>query len=295
MTPQEEQLQQERWKLLYNIIALTRTPMTILSLIWIGLIIAALVSGLPAPLAWLSTAIWALFILDFLVQILVAPRKLVYMRRNWITAISLALPVFAMLRIFQGLRVLRVAVRSGSFSLVRILAEINHGMASIRRVLGHRNLGFVVAFSVLVMLAGAAGMYAFENPAELRAQGFTPAAHGGGLHNYAEAVWWTGMVMTTFGSAYWPVTLEGRILCLLLAFYALSIFGYVTASVASYFIGGPAGNKPGALSSGTDVPAIQSELAAMREQLAALGTRIEGASMPNIPASTPDAVGENPG
>jgi voltage-gated potassium channel len=287
MTPQEEQLQQERWELLHNIIVLTRTPMTVLSLVWVGLIVAALVSGLPPVLEWLSTAIWALFILDFLVQILVAPRKLAYLRRNWLTAISLALPAFALLRVFQALRLLRLAAQSGSFSLVRIVAGMNHGMAAIRRVLGHRKLGFVVALTVLITLTGAAGMYAFENPAALRAQGFAPAAHGGGLHSYAEAVWWTGMVMTTFGSAYWPVTLAGRILCLLLAFYALSIFGYITASVASYFIGGPAGNKPGATGPVADLSAVQSELAAVREQLAALAVRLDGGGSTRV-EFTPD-------
>ncbi len=39
------------------------------------------------------------------------------------------------------------------------------------------------------------------------------------------------------GSDYWPRTPEGRILCLLLALYAFAVFGYVTATLASYFIG----------------------------------------------------------
>ncbi len=28
------------------------------------------------------------------------------------------------------------------------------------------------------------------------------------------------------GSEYWPQTVEGRVLCLLLAFYAFGVFGY---------------------------------------------------------------------
>ena len=38
------------------------------------------------------------------------------------------------------------------------------------------------------------------------------------------------------GSEYWPKTVEGQTLCLLLALYAFSVFGYVTAALASFFI-----------------------------------------------------------
>jgi voltage-gated potassium channel len=43
--------------------------------------------------------------------------------------------------------------------------------------------------------------------------------------------------MTTIGSDYWPKTAEGRILALLLSIYAFSIFGYITAALASLLVG----------------------------------------------------------
>ena len=45
------------------------------------------------------------------------------------------------------------------------------------------------------------------------------------------------MIITTMGSELWPKSPEGRILCLILATYAFAIFGYVTATVATFFIG----------------------------------------------------------
>lgn len=45
------------------------------------------------------------------------------------------------------------------------------------------------------------------------------------------------MIMTTMGSAYWPQTDAGRVLCLLLSLYAFAVFGYVTALLASFFVG----------------------------------------------------------
>ena len=45
------------------------------------------------------------------------------------------------------------------------------------------------------------------------------------------------MLLTTMGSEYWPRTPEGRFVCLLLSIYAFAVFGYITATLASFFIG----------------------------------------------------------
>ncbi len=45
------------------------------------------------------------------------------------------------------------------------------------------------------------------------------------------------MVVSTMGSDYWPKTSEGRIVCLFLALYAFAVFGYVAATIASFFVG----------------------------------------------------------
>lgn len=70
-------------------------------------------------------------------------------------------------------------------------------------------------------------MYAFENEVPMES----------GLHNYSAAFWWTAMLMTTMGSDYSPKTPEGQVLCFFLALYAFAVFGYVTATLATFFIG----------------------------------------------------------
>ena len=44
-------------------------------------------------------------------------------------------------------------------------------------------------------------------------------------------------MITTMGTDYWPRTNEGRLLCFMRALYAFAIFGYITATIASIFIG----------------------------------------------------------
>lgn len=247
------------------------------SFLWVVLVIITFVSGLPLFLQWLSLVIWGIFILDFIIEVIIAPHKMTYVRVHWLTVISLTLPAFGVLRVLRAIQLVQTLGASGSFSLLGIITASNRGMMAVRRVLGRWKIGYVAGLTFLITLAGAAGMYSFENPTALRAAGFGSAVHGGaGLHNYGEAVWWTAMVMTTMGSAYWPLTLPGRILTWLLAVYAFAIFGYITATIASYFVGGETQAEPTAPSSSTT--GLEGEVAALREQIAALVARLNGGS-----------------
>jgi voltage-gated potassium channel len=229
-------LHTQRLELLEHLNNLSDKPLVALSFVWLALLILDLTSGLGPLLQTLSTAIWGIFIVDFVLEFAIAPRKLHYLRRNWLTVISLVLPALRVLRVARALRVLRAARAVRSLSLLRLLTSLNRGMRATRKTLGRRGVGYVVALTVVVTVVGAAGMAFFESPQALREAGYTADA-AGGLLNYGEALWWTAMIMTTMGSEYWPQTAEGRILSWLLSLYAFAIFGYITATIASYFVG----------------------------------------------------------
>jgi len=57
------------------------------------------------------------------------------------------------------------------------------------------------------------------------------------FEGYGHALWWTAMLLTTMGSEQWPVSAEGRILCLALSIYGFAIFGYIAGTIASWFVG----------------------------------------------------------
>jgi voltage-gated potassium channel len=228
-------LNRERLELLEHLNNLTDKPMIALSFVWLLLLIVDFTRGLNPLLQTISNLIWVLFIVDFLVEFVLAPEKLAYLRRNWLTVISLVLPAFRLLRVFRALRILTLARATRTISLLRLLTSLNRGMRATARTLGQRGVGYVIALTIIVTFVGAAGMAIFESPDALRAAGVDNPA--GGLDSYGEAVWWTAMLMTTIGSDYWPQTVEGRIVCWLLSVYALAIFGYITATVASFFIG----------------------------------------------------------
>jgi voltage-gated potassium channel len=160
------------------------------------------------------------------------------------------------LRVFALVRALRVARVARGLRLVKVVGSLNRGMRTLDRVLRRRGFGYVVALTALVALVGAAGMHALEREAS-----------GGSLDGYAEALWWTGMILTTLGSDYWPRTPEGRLLTLLLSVYAVSVFGYIAATLASYFVERDAEQTRHGVAGQASVDALRGEIAALRDEL----------------------------
>jgi len=244
----------QRWRALRHLEAWLETPMMILAVVWLALVIVELVWGASQLFETFGTAIWIVFLAEFALRFVLAPEKHAFLARNWVTALALIAPA---LRIFRGLRFLRFARAGRSLSLVKIIGTANRAMNTLRRSLRRRGLGYVVALTLTVCVLGAAGMYAFESEEHV----------SGGFKSYGEALWWTAMLLTTMGSESWPRTIEGRALCFLLAVYAFVIFGYITASLATYFLGADASSKEHA-----QVKAI----AALRDEIARLRSDVTG-------------------
>jgi voltage-gated potassium channel len=272
-TDDRGRLSAERERLLRQVATALDRPMTVLAFVWLGLLVVDLTRGLTGWLAALNNLIWGVFVLHFAVEFLIAPRKGRYLRRNWLTAVALVLPALRVLRVFRAFRALRAARAVRGTGLVRVLTSLNRGMAAARKALRRRGFGYVVLVTALVTFAGAAGMFAFENPTALREQGYGEVAdRGGGLASYGEAVWWTAMTMTTMGADYFPKTPEGRLFGWLLAVYAFAVFGYITATLASFFIG-----RERQSAAPTEDSGLRAELGALRAELAALRSELRTA------------------
>ena len=261
-----------RWEALRTIDRVTETPLVVLSLVWLGLLIVELTAGLAPPLELAVYLIWAVFIADFVLEIVIAPSRSAYLRRNWLTAISLVVPAFRVLRVARVVRLARAGRAARSLNLVRVIGSVNRGIGALGRTLARRGAGYVAAITVVVALGGAAGMWAFENPQALvetgRAEGAPPSA---GLDSYPTALWWTLMILVTLGSDYWPLTAEGRILAFLLSLYGFGVFGYLTATVASHFVGQDrASERIGDAEQAAGTAALLEEVRGLRAEIARL-------------------------
>jgi len=215
-------LNKNRWCLLSRVNKALEVPMTTLAFIWLIITILEFTRGLPLLFSKVVPFIWALFILQFVLEIILAPNKWTYLKHHWLTAIALILPAFRVIRLFRFIRYMRF-LRGAT--LVRVVTSINRGMTALRKSLAKRAVSYVISLTAIVIFASAAGIMALEkNYSSYFKEGYTTA------------LWWSSMMITTMGSDYFPKSPEGRALALLLAVYGFAIFGYLTAVVAKFFI-----------------------------------------------------------
>jgi voltage-gated potassium channel len=239
----------ERKKLINTIERLLEGPMVFLGFVWLALLVIELVWGLPKVLEYLSLTIWVIFILDFLLKFFLAPGKLRFLKTNWLTAISLIIPA---LRVFRLLRILRLLK---GVRLIKVVASLNRSMKSLGATMQRRGFAYVMLLTLIVTFAGAAGMYAIEKGHQ-------------GFENYGMALWWTSMRVITAGSDYWPITPEGRGLAFILALFGYAIFGYVTATLATFFIGRDAEEEKAPVAGAKDVDEL-------KKMISVLSTKVD--------------------
>lgn len=241
----------ERYQLLKRFEDLFEGPMIVLGFVWLLLLIIELLNNSSPVLETAGTVIWIIFIFDFAVKFVIAPEKIDFLKSNVLTIISLIVPAFRLLRFFRLLRLLRI---TRGLRLVKVIGSLNRGMRVLSATMRRRAIGYVTVLTVIILFVGAAGMYAFEKDVT------------NGLTSYSTSLWWTGMILTTMGSEYWPKTPEGRILCVLLALYAFAVFGYVTATLATFFIGQDADSKK-EIAGARQIEELKKEIRELKEMI----------------------------
>ncbi|WKZ33548.1 MAG: ion transporter [Thermodesulfobacteriota bacterium] len=224
MAPEDRREEEEKWTELRRYQKILETPMMVLGFVWLVLIVIEFTRGPGGAVVAASTAIWVIFIADFFIQFALAPDKKAYVRGNLLTIVSLTVPALRILRALKAFHALRAVRVVRGARLVQVIGSVNRSMGILAEVLERRKFGYVLALTAIVVVAGAAGMNVLEQESE-------------GFSTFGSSLWWSAMIVTTMGSQYWPQTPEGRVLCFLLAVYAFTVFGYVTAVLASLFIG----------------------------------------------------------
>lgn len=247
----KEELAHERKKLLVSIEKLMEGPMVFLGFVWLLLLVIELVNGLSKPLEYASLIIWVLFIIDFLLKFILAPKKGLYLKKSWLTAISLFIPALRVFRVFRIVRILR-GLRG--IRIVRLVSSLNRSMKSLEATMKRRAFSYVLIITLIITFAGAAGMYAFEKP-------------NPGFESYGMALWWTSMRVITAGNEFNPMTTEGRGLAFLIALFGYTILGYITATFATFFIGRDAEEKDAPVAGSNEIKELKSDIRALSEKM----------------------------
>jgi voltage-gated potassium channel len=151
---------------------------------------------------------WAAFVVDYVINLTLAPQRGRWFVRNLHELAIAALPALRPLRLLRLVTLLRVMHRVGG------------------NALRGRVLTYVLGAAALLIYAGAlAVLDAEEN------------APGSNLTNFGDAIWWAMTTITTVGYGdHYPVTVLGRCVAAGLMIGGVAVLGAVTASVASWMV-----------------------------------------------------------
>lgn len=201
----------------------TELPLLVLALAMVPLLVLPLLVGLPAGVEaafevadWL---IWAVFAVDYLVRLALAPDRRRFVRREWPDLLVVVLPFLRPLRLARSARALRV------LRLVRVAAALSEVGQEARRLLVRHHLHHALLAIAVVAVASAAAAFAVEEQA------------GGTIDSFGDALWWAVATVTTvgYGDTY-PVTPAGRGIGAFLMVTGITLFGVLTANLAAFFV-----------------------------------------------------------
>lgn len=266
---QSPEIRAERESLEERISRWLDVPLAILALIWTLLIVVELAFPLSPEAAerivHINFAIWFIFAVTFFIEFALAPSKLSYLQRNFLSALAVGLPFVRVVRVLQIARVFRAA------SLARLVVVANRATAGAADLFSEQRFLYVVSLVAVTTLLSAAGVYFFEVDAP-----------GTPFHTFWETLWWAATLSTTINIGADPVTLEGRVIALIQRVTALAVFGYVTASIASFLVGRRVGER-------REAPAEREAIVRLTEEVRQLRASVERLERESSPAPRSDS------
>ena len=243
-------------------------PMLLLSFVWFLVIITELVNGTSPLLLSLGTVLWVSFVIYFSLRLAIVPSRVTFLKRNWLFVLAILVPVLRLVPYLQSYPLARALTATFGMQVIWMFASADQGLRALRRTVGRRGTGYVLTMTMVVILAGGAGMLHFEKD--------SPDPQG--IHSYPTALWWVAMQITNIGSGYRPVTVGGHMLCLGISIFAVAMFGYLTALFAAFFIGRDAADPKSEIPNQTSIQQLSGEVALLRKVIEDVLKRVPDAA-----------------
>lgn len=185
----------------------------------------ATMASLALAVVWLLTvpdegwtrtanlAIWAVFLIDYAVRLMLAGDRRRFVRSN-IPDLIAVLPL-------DFLRVARLARLARITRLLRAGSVLWRVTTDVRGVLASNGLGFVLVVTAVVILAGGSAAAIAEDD----------------LVTFGDGLWWALVTATTVGYGdISPATPQGRAVAAVLMLVGIGTIGMLTGSIATYFL-----------------------------------------------------------
>ena len=236
-------------------IGLLEIAVLALSIYVLGALLAQTVFHVPREVSLLldriDTFVCIIFLADFAMRFRRAPSKLAFMKWGWIDLIS-SIPAYDFLRWGRLVRVIRI---------VRIL----RAFGSTRRLVAalYRNRTRSLALTTLLtafvlVIFSSIAVLAFEDKKE------------SSIRTPFDAVWWAISTMTTVGYGDTvPMTVEGKIVAMILMVAGVGLFGVLTGLFARIFI------EPEIKKEDSDISRLVAEMRLVRERMERIERKLD--------------------
>ena len=171
-----------------------------------------------ALLTQIDNLVCLVFIGDFVFNVITANSKLAYLKWGWIDLLS-SIPNIQILRWGRFARVIRI---------LRIFRGIRSTKLILQFLFENRAKG---TFASVAMISFV--LVVFSSIAILNCE-TSPESN---IQTASDALWWSFVTITTVGYGdFYPTTLPGRVIAVVLMTAGVGLFGTFTAYVASFFL-----------------------------------------------------------
>lgn len=234
----ERGMTEERWR------ELTYWPLVIASVAFIVAYSWQVIADLQGPAHLVArlvmTATWIVFAIDYIVRLGLAQPRAVWFRKHIFDLLVVVLPALKPLRLLKAMTMIHVLQRTAGTALRSRIAIYGAGAATI--------LIWIAALAVLDAERGKPGA---------------------NIENFGDAVWWAFVTITTVGYGdFYPVTVGGRTVAVLLMCGGVAVVGVVTATLASWVM------ERAATGRDDDEPATRGQLRRVAAQLDDISERL---------------------
>ncbi len=165
--------------------------------------------------AW---SIWAVFLVEFVAKLWLAPRRLRFVRRHWLQALMLVVPT---LRVLRFLRLLRLG---RALPAARVVSSSYRSVGTARRLFRSR-LGYLAATAVVVSVAVAELAFLFEH-------GRPDSA----FDSFGDALLWSFATVLALQGDPVPASVGGRVAMLAGFLFGLVVVASLAGTVGAFLV-----------------------------------------------------------
>jgi voltage-gated potassium channel len=199
-----------REALLHKIERITELPLLVLAFVMIPLLVGPffwdLSPGEESVFIALDTFIWAIFAIDLVIKVSIAPQRLAYLKKHWLEVLVVVVPFFRPLRI------------------LRVFLFGSRAWVGARRLV---NIDFLLVYGIGLVIISATVIASVEG------------GKNASIQSFPDALWWAVVTITTVGYGDMvPITAVGRAIAFILMLGGIAFFSGVTANLASFLVKG---------------------------------------------------------